>query len=110
MKTAAPCKNCGRTKKLSGRDLCGSCYSTVREYGWGTPECIAALAEAKKKFGDPNYKRGEWGKVKTTSKPAPAKTRHNISEAAIIDQLKEQREDHLTAAKKLEQAIELLSS
>ena len=107
----AACGNCSRVKKICGHGLCGGCYSAVRQYKWGTSECTGALAAAKAKFTDPNYKRGGWRKGKKAVKPVAAKVRcTNIAEGAVIDQFREQRDQHLATAQKINQAIELLQS
>lgn len=104
------CGNCGRGHLgIAGHGLCGGCYAAVRAFQWGTPECNAALLEAKKRFNDPNHKRGGWKKAKKPGKPAPAK-RGGLSNDAIIEHLQEQRDDHLLAAKKLDEAITLLEN
>lgn len=109
------CRNCGRVRKIIGDDLDSGCYYVVRKLTKGTPEYNEALAAAKKKFGDPNYKRGagprksQKGKKTVRSMAAPVHSA-NITDLAVIDQLNEMRDQHLAAAKKLDQAIELLST
>lgn len=49
------CRNYGRDKNVIGDDLCGGCYFAVRGYTKGTPEYDQRLADAKKRFTDPNY-------------------------------------------------------
>lgn len=109
------CRNCGRVRKIIGDDLDSGCYYAVRKLTKGTPEYNEALARAKKKFGDPNYKRGAGPKkLKKAKKPvrSMAVTAHsgNIAENAVIDQLTETRDQYLAKADKLTQAIELLSA
>ena len=102
------CGNCGRGPMgIVAHGLCGGCYGAVRNYGWGTPECNAALQEAKKHFTDPDYKRGSRGKSKKSGKNAPVK-RGGLSNNVIIEHLQEQRDEHLLAAEKLNDAITLL--
>jgi hypothetical protein len=120
MKAAAVCDNCGRVKKLSGHDLCGGCYSSVRKYSWGTPECTAALAEAKKRFSSPNYKRGGGPRKKMSTEHIKKvkihvqalSIKHNGGDpemAGVIAALQIERDVLLVKADKLKQAIELLS-
>lgn len=106
-----PCRNCGRVQKIIGDDLDSGCYYVVRKLTKGTAEYNEALAKAKLKFGDPNYKHGGGPrKTKKAPKPVMAKVRFtNIAEGAVIDQLTEQRDQYLAKADKLTQAIELLS-
>lgn len=102
------CGNCSRGPMgIVAHDLCGGCYAAVRNYGWGTSECQAALAEAKKRFSDPSYKRGGGRKPKKGRQGGGAKARP-LSNDAIIERLQEQRDEHLLAAKKLDEAITLL--
>ena len=107
------CDNCERDNLyIVAHGICGACYGAVRQCGWGTPECEAALAEAKKRFTDPNYKRGGKKKIAPAKKATGKKTgisKVTATDAAIIEHLKEQRDEHLATAKKLDQAIECLS-
>lgn len=60
------CKNCGRTDlTLPAHDICGGCYFRVKDMEWDSPECKAALAQAKKDFNNPGYKQVHKRKSKT---------------------------------------------
>ena len=52
------CRNCGRIAEIQSDGLCGRCYYNVwkKNLKKGTPEYDAALAEAKIKYTDPNYR------------------------------------------------------
>lgn len=51
------CSNCGREKTLPYKDICGSCYLRIKGMDWDSPECKAALAQAKKDFNNPDRKQ-----------------------------------------------------
>jgi hypothetical protein len=53
------CRNCGRIMTIPGDGLCGGCYGAVKgKFTKGTPEYDTALAQAKIKLTDPNFKPG----------------------------------------------------
>jgi len=55
----AACRNCARVMTIPGDGLCGGCYGAVHgKFTKGTPEYDAALAAAKIKLTDPNFKTG----------------------------------------------------
>ena len=72
------CANCERPKPIIGRGLCGGCYYAARKAGEpGSPEYIKALAEAKKRFTDPDYKSGRGGN-RRTKKLSPEKIKQHV--------------------------------
>jgi hypothetical protein len=116
------CRNCGRVKAIQSDGLCGGCNGAVyRKHTKGTPEYNDALAEAKKRFNDPNYHRGgkrplrnptaTVQKIKTHARALGIK--HNGGDpenAGVIATLQLERERCLLRAEKLTQAIEILQS
>lgn len=109
MRSKGTCTNCGREGNLQSGGHCSFCYSARKGLEKGTPEYDRALAEAKKRFNDPNHKRRGWKKVTKPGKNAAIK-HGGLSKDAIIEHLQEQRDEHLLAAKKLDEAITLLES
>ena len=55
------CCNCGRNKWIAGKGLCSTCLNAVKGWLDGSPEYIKALADAKKRLTDPDYKSGRGG-------------------------------------------------
>jgi hypothetical protein len=121
------CRNCGRVRKIIGDDLDSGCYYVVRKLTKGTPEYDAALAKAKIKFSDPNYKRTrktlvnvviqnklsaeKIKKIKTHVRALGIKQNGGDPKmAGVIATLQIEREVLLARTDKLTQAIELLSA
>jgi hypothetical protein len=100
-----PCRNCDRTKAIQADGLCGSCNNAVyKKFTKGTPEYTAALAEAKKRVSDPNFRKGC-----RTAKPRPKVPDGGDPEMAeVIATMQMERERLLAKADKWAQAIELL--
>lgn len=73
------CKNCGRSNlTLPYRGMCGGCYNRIKQMEWDSPECKAALAQAKKDFNNPDYKQVHHSRTKT-KKHTPQKPPKNGS-------------------------------
>lgn len=105
------CSNCHRDLDNHYGGHCFTCYTARKGLKKGTEEYNAALDAVRAKIADGGGRRGV---TKKKMKPRAAKADAPCSNdfpgnAAVIDQLKEQREAYLAAAKKLDQAIELLS-
>lgn len=117
------CRNCGRKMTIQSDDMCGGCNSAVyKKFEKGTPEYAAALAEAKKRFTDPNYKPGRKHPKKSVSELPTSEyksARQQLLDAKIIgytvidDSFRKKLavlRDYLRdKADKIDQAIELLS-
>ena len=114
------CRNCGRIAEIQSDGLCGRCYYNVwkKNLKKGTPEYDAALAEAKIKYTDPNYRLispeqispEKINKLKTKAKVL-FKIKHNGGDpemSGVIATMQMERERLLAKADKLAQAIELL--
>ncbi len=111
------CKNCGRPKPILGRGLCGGCYYAAKKYPAGSTEYLNALARAKERFTDPNYKayaRTDHKKTTTpkTIKPEtqkrPKPQPQNLSEITVLDMLIAERNMYQEKISKINQAIEIL--
>jgi hypothetical protein len=87
-----PCRNCGRVKKIIGDDLCGGCYFAVRIWKKGTPVYDQRLADAKKRFTDPEKKATK-----------------QLENLTVTDVMKAERDLLLDRVQRLNTAIELLS-
>ena len=124
-RTKKACRNCGRVRAIIGDGLDSSCYWAVyKKFTKGTPEYDAALAEAKIKYSDPNYKRKggrlpeqrlekisseNIKKVKIAARSLTIK--HNGGDpemSGVIATMQIERERLLAKADKLAQAIDLL--
>jgi DNA-directed RNA polymerase subunit RPC12/RpoP len=119
------CRNCGRGKPIVQDGLCGGCVGSFyrNKYQKGTPEYDTALAEAKKRFTDPSYKRlprGRAAKNQTDNpdyKKATEENREHYKHVAdeivnrnpVIELLIKQRNELQEKVFKINQAIELLS-
>lgn len=118
------CRNCGRLMNIVGDDLCGGCYFAVRGMTKGTPEYDAALAAAKKRFSDPNYKPTRGGarkgtgpkpKVEKKYKELPTlktikpKTEKPLTSLTALDMLIAERNMHQAKVFQINKAIEILS-
>jgi hypothetical protein len=109
------CVNCGRVKKIIGHGFCSGCYWAVRGMEEGGPEYVQALASAKTRFSDPDYKSHGGGKKQKA--PAPIKrnpilkpkTPQPSSDDPIVTQLIYARNLLQDKIFKINQAIELLS-
>jgi PhnA Zinc-Ribbon. len=113
MSTEKVCKNCGRTKPITGRGFCGGCYFSAKKFPVGSPEYLDALRRAKERFTDPNYKASA---KKTTLKVVKQSTSSvvkqipaQISEITALDMLIAERGQYQEKIKKITQAIEILS-
>lgn len=114
------CKNCGRTMTIQMRGRCGGCNHAVKGLAPGSPEYVKGLAEAAKRFNDPNYKHGNRHTVKKqpTSASAPQKSvlDHtikqiaNIGQTGIIAQARAERDGYIAKANKLREVINILES
>jgi hypothetical protein len=108
------CTNCGRPKPIIGRGLCGGCYYSGKKAGApGSPEYMKALAAAKERFTDPNYKSGRGGN-RRTKKLSQGKIKQlfphkDPDKTSALDTLIEERNMHQEQVYKLNQAIEILS-
>lgn len=114
------CSNCHRDMDTRYGGHCITCYNARKGLTPGTPEYETALENIRAKIADGNLsKRGgnqRGGKKAKGVKPARAhdqramlKSGQASTESAIIDHLIEQRDEFLAKARKLDQAIELLS-
>jgi hypothetical protein len=121
------CTNCGRPKPIIGRGLCGGCYYSGKKAGApGSPEYMKALAAAKERFTDPNYKSGRGGN-RRSKKLSPEKLKKTVmpsdddfkkykkpeavsksNQSPVLDFLIDQRNMHQEQVYKLNQAIEIL--
>lgn len=110
-----PCRNCGRTLCIAQDGLCGGCFGSVKKYTKGTSEYDAALAAAKKRFTDPDYSGRTVKKKKSVNPKQKSTLDFTIKQVAltgiskIIEQMRIEREEHLSEAGKLAKAIEILS-
>jgi hypothetical protein len=113
-----PCRNCGRVKNIIGDDLCGGCYFAVRIWKKGTPVYDQRLADAKKRFTDPDYKeRGgcrhkKKTKAITSNLTAPdpeKKATKQLENITVTDMMIAERDLLLDRVQRLNTAIELLS-
>lgn len=115
------CRNCGRIKPILGDGLDSSCYwSVYKKFTKGSPEYDAALAKAKIKFTDPNYKRSKSvkPKIKTLKtilnskepqKVMPFFPHKDPDKITALDMLIAERNGYQDRIFKINQAIELLS-
>lgn len=67
------CRNCGRLMVIQQDYLCGGCHGSVKGIVKNSPEYLSALDEAKKRFTDPEYKRGRSKNIKNMEKAEPVK-------------------------------------
>lgn len=117
------CKNCHRVMSIQMRGLCGGCNNVAKCLAPGSPEYQKALAEAAKRFNDPNYKHGNRHTVKKQSAEAAAPKKsvldHTIKQVAragrtgipaIIAQARDERDFHMAEVEKLRKAINILES
>lgn len=130
MSVKKQCRNCGREMVIQADGLCGGCYGTVhRKFEKGTEEYNEALAEAKKRFTDPNYKirsveaqepvlapktKPVIRKYRTTESE-PAKLQKNIPEnihpkekkthRGVVQVLRERRHELMVEVDKITEAI-----
>ena len=120
----AKCRNCGREKNIVGDGLCSGCYFAAKPFEKGTADHDEALAEAKKRFTDPGYKRlprgraakkkGLVGSVQPIekiikTKLAKPETKSVVADVSVVDQLIAERNRLQDKVFKINQAIELLS-
>lgn len=112
--TIKTCRNCGRKKPIIGDGLDSSCYwSVYKKFTKGTPEYDAALAKAKIKFSDPNYKRKSGKRPDKEISPdvKALSIKHNGGDpemSRVIAAMQMEHERLLAKADKLAQAIKLL--
>lgn len=85
----AACRNCARVMTIPGDGLCGGCYGAVHgKFTKGTPEYDAALAAAKIKLTDPNFKTGNNRSKKISKIVMPRRLDSSLrgAETAIVKQ------------------------
>ena len=106
------CTNCGRDMDTRYGGHCITCYQARKGLTKGTEEYEAALNAVRAKLGDSTPRARSKKKITPDKKATGKKTgisKVTATDAAIIEHLKEQRDEHLATAKKLDQAIECLS-
>jgi len=123
MPKTEPCRNCGRNKPVISDGLCGGCNSAVyRKFTKGTPEYDNTLAEAKKRFTDPDAKPLPRGikKSKTASaKPMAApekqkkitpqiKSKNKKQEVGILVVLEDRRHELMEEVTEINKTIEVI--
>jgi hypothetical protein len=122
------CRNCGRTMTIISYGLCGGCYQASKPFERGSAEYNEALAEAKKRLTDPNYKnqtkiKHEENKAvirksrKTKKSAKPSKNIHeNIpqikpkSKADVLTLLKDRRHELMQEVEKTTIAIQIIEN
>lgn len=103
------CVNCKREMALVSGGHCITCFTARKGLKPGTEEYIKALASVRDRITSGGIRRAAAKKKTKPVKALRTKSSGAATDAAIIDHLKEQLEEHLAAARKLGQAIELLS-
>lgn len=103
------CRNCGREKNIVCDGLCGGCYGSVRGMEKDTPEYFKALADAKKRFNDPDYKpRRGCKKSKFNNSLAHEKQNSTKTESNIIVVLETRRHELMQEIDEINKTIEVI--
>ncbi len=106
------CRNCERMMTIPGDGLCGGCYGAVKGKSKGTPEYDAALAQAKIKLTDPNFKPGNNRrnyKAKHKSLPPPSK-KSSVSDTLTPQPSNDANPTNIEKASLITAAIEFLKT
>ena len=117
------CRNCERAMSIQQDGLCGGCNQSVVGFKKDSFEYLSALADAKKRFTDPDYKRSAQGVGKSPKKTVRAKRTIGTVvmkkglevvksdkgiKSSVVDLLITERNALQDRVFKLNQAIELL--